>query len=444
MKNPLTHKSSRLRNVSLAVAVVIPVAAGIALVVAGALQPRPTLEQVSDLARSKRFDEALAQGNLYLRLFPSDARVLLVMAEIELSRPEPEPRRALELLERVEQERSSLAGWVLVDRGTAHYLLGRFDQSEACWMGALKNDPSVPEAGRRLLDLLGLQGRFDEARDVALRQFENEPDLRERLKLLLRLARFDVDPPDPWLVVTTFEPAVLANSANLSTTLACGLALVAVSRSHEGLPMLRRAVDRNPDSPRAWDALLTGLETAAGRDKVAGEMARMPQALAAELRFAKHRGWLQQEQGHWHEAARAYEQAWSFEPDNAVGYRLCHTLRLAGKGALADRFDRLVLDYRGAFKQTRALLDQVNAALKDGSPIDMTIYALMAGLRERMGRTREAEAWRKLAVLSFPGHSSFFDFESARLASTILEAHEPSSTRPVSLNLALLPESNPG
>jgi hypothetical protein len=67
----------------------------------------------------------------------------------------------------------------------------------------------------------------------------------------------------------------------------------------------------------------------------------------------------------------------------------------------------------------------------------------MAGLRERMGRTREAEAWRKLAVLSFPGHSSFFDFESARLASTILEAHEPSSTRPVSLNLALLPESNP-
>jgi tetratricopeptide (TPR) repeat protein len=202
------------------------------------------------------------------------------MADIELSRPEPDPRRALELLERIEADSSSLAAWVLVDRGTAHYLLGRFDQSEACWLGALKRDPSVLEAGRRLIDLLGLQARFDEARALALRQFENEPDLRERLKLLLRLARFEVDPPDPWLVVNTFEPAVLANTANFSTTLACGLALITVSRSHEGLPMLRRAVDRNPDSPRAWDVLLTGLETAAGRDEVAREMSRMPQTLA--------------------------------------------------------------------------------------------------------------------------------------------------------------------
>ncbi len=169
----------RIRKVSLAVAAVIPVAAGIALVVAVALQPRPTFEQVSDLARSKRFDEALTQGNSYLRLFPSDSRVLLIMAEIELSRPEPEPRRALELLERIEADSSSLAAWVLVDRGNAYYALARFDQSEACWTEALKRDPTVLEAGRRLLDLLGLQGRFDEARALALRQFENEPDLRD-------------------------------------------------------------------------------------------------------------------------------------------------------------------------------------------------------------------------------------------------------------------------
>ena len=114
----------RLRKVSLAVAAVIPVAAGIALVVAGALQPRPTLEQVSDLARSKRFDEALTQGNAYLRLFPRDSRVLLIMAEIELSRPEPEPRPGLRALKRIEADSSSLAAWVLVDRGNA-YLCSR-------------------------------------------------------------------------------------------------------------------------------------------------------------------------------------------------------------------------------------------------------------------------------------------------------------------------------
>jgi tetratricopeptide (TPR) repeat protein len=426
-------QSLRLRRISLAVAAVIPVAAGIALVVAGILQPRPTFEQVSELARSKRFDEALTQGNAYLRLFPRDPQALLVMAEIELSRPEPEPERALEFLERIKADTPSLAAWVLVDRGNADYLLARFDQSEACWREALKRDPTVLEAGRRLLDLLGLQGRFDEARTLALRQFKNETDQRERLRLLLRLTQLDVDPPDPWLVVKTFEPAALANSANLSTTLACGMALVTVSRSHEGLPMLRRAVDRNPDSPRAWDALLTGLETAAGRDEVVREVARMPQGFAAEPRFAKHQGWLQQELGHWHEAARAYEQAWNFEPDNAIGYRLCRTLRLAGQGALADRFDRLVLDYRDAFKQARGLLDQANAAIKDGSPIDMATYALMAGLRERMRRTEEAQAWRRLVVLLSPGHSSFFICESPLLASTILKRPESGSADPGAL-----------
>ena len=44
-KNPAMRESLRLRKVSLALAAVIPVAAGIALVVAGALQPRPTFEQ---------------------------------------------------------------------------------------------------------------------------------------------------------------------------------------------------------------------------------------------------------------------------------------------------------------------------------------------------------------------------------------------------------------
>jgi tetratricopeptide (TPR) repeat protein len=444
MKNPPTSEPLRLRKVSLALAAVIPVAAGIALVVAGALQPRPTFEQVSELARSKRFDEALTQGSAYLRLFPRDPRVLLVMAEIELSRPEPEPQRALELLDRIEADSSSQAAWVLVDRGNAYYLLARFDQSEACWTDALKRDPTVLEAGRRLIDLLGLQGRFDEARALALRQFENEPNLHERLRLLLRLTQLDVDPPDPWLVVKTFEPAALANTANLSTTLACGMALVTVSRSHEGLPMLRRAVDHHPDSPRAWDALLTGLETSAGRDEVAREMARMPQVLAEESRFAKHQGWLKQEQGHWLEAARAYEQAWRFAPDNAVGYRLRRTFRLAGQTAQADRFDRLVLDYRDAFKQARGLLDQVNAALKEGSQLDQAHYTNMAGLRERMGRTQETEAWRRLAVLSFPGHSSFFTCESPTLASTILEMHELNSARPSSFDLALLHERNPG
>ena len=64
------------------------------------------------------------------------------------------------------------------------------------------------------------------------------------------------------------------------------------------------AVEPQPGFAASVGCALTGLETAAGRDEVAGEMARMPRSLPQRPRFAKHRGWLQQELGQWHEAAR--------------------------------------------------------------------------------------------------------------------------------------------
>ena len=144
------------------------------------LQPRPTFEQVSELARSKRFDEAQSQGDAYLRLFPRDPQSVLVMAEIALSRPEPEPQRAIELLDRVEQERSSLGTWVCVDRGSAQLPSGSLRSIG----GVLDRGPETRShgagSGPALIDLLGLQGRFDEARAWTLWQFENEPDVRER------------------------------------------------------------------------------------------------------------------------------------------------------------------------------------------------------------------------------------------------------------------------
>ena len=159
--------------------------------------------------------------------------------------------------------------------------------------------------------------------------------------------------------------------------------------------MLRRAVDRNPNSPHAWDALLTGLETAAGRDEVAEALARMPQVLAAEPRFARHRGWLEQELGHWHEAARAYEQAWNFEPDNAVGYRLCRTLRLAGQPTWQTGLTAWCLTTATLSSKREVYSIRSTGHSRMAARPTRPRYTLMAGLRERMGRTEEAQAWRR-------------------------------------------------
>jgi hypothetical protein len=62
--------------------------------------------------------------------------------------------------------------------------------------------------------------------------------------------------------------------------------------------------------------------------------------------------------------------------------------------------ERVILDYRDAFKQVSAV-DEANAALRDGKPASPELYLRMAELHQRMGRAEEALAWRLLAPLSF-------------------------------------------
>jgi len=371
---------------------------GVFSILDGSLRRRPPLDEVCALAQSNRFDEAEARGTDYLRLFPADSRAFLVMAEIALARPSPEPRRALEWLDRIHPDSPSLAAWVLLNQGNASYLLSRYGRSEACWKEALRQDPSVLQAGRRLLDLFRLQGRFTEASRLILPQLKREPDPRDCMMLLVKLVQLEVDPPEPWSIVNQFEPVVRGNPVDLPTSVACGLALVSVSRSENGLSILRQALDCNPDAPTAWDALLTGLELANQSTELADAFSRLPRSLAADPRFAKHLGRLHQDTGRWSEAARAYRRAWDYEPDNSVGYRLRRALFFAGQTKEAARWDRLVLDYRSAFKEVRGIVEQVNAALKEGRFPDPGQCQLMASLRERMGRGEEARAWQQLEL----------------------------------------------
>jgi tetratricopeptide (TPR) repeat protein len=395
----VSHQS-RSREIPLALATLVFLAAAIAFGLIKSWQPAPTLEEVSKLAQAKRFQEASTRGADYLARFPDDSKALLMMAEIALSRPEPQPQLALEYLDQIKDSAPSVTSWVLVDRGNAHYLLSRFDQAEKCWIEALRIDAKTLEAGRRLLDLYRLQGRRAEARDLVLGQFEREPSSHERLKLLVRLAQLDVDPPDPWWVVNTLRPALEARSFDVRTAVALGLALVSVSRSDEGLALLRKAVKEEPGSPDAWDALLSALEHAAEDKELGVVFSRLNPSLRDQVRFARHRGWIAQAAGRWAEAAVLYRVSWEYEADNSVGYRLRRTLRLAGLTEEAVWFDGAVLDYRDAFKRVRTAVDEAGDALEEGKPASQEFCLRMAELRRRMGRREEARAWQSLAPLS--------------------------------------------
>src|SRR5262249_37354169 len=135
-KGPPMRMRPVYRRTTLALATLVPLTIGISALVGLTLRPPPSLDEVVELSNAGRFDEAEARGEAYLQSSPDAARALLVMAELAMARRSPAPDRALDRLGRIRAESPEMAAWVLVDRGRAYDLLGRYDRAEACWIEA--------------------------------------------------------------------------------------------------------------------------------------------------------------------------------------------------------------------------------------------------------------------------------------------------------------------
>src|SRR5262249_12720156 len=101
--------SLRSRKLLFPLAAAIPVVAGAIFFIGGFHRPPPTLDEICALARAHRFHDAEARGDAYLRLKPHDSKALLVLAELSLASPSPNPERALALLARVRADSPALA-----------------------------------------------------------------------------------------------------------------------------------------------------------------------------------------------------------------------------------------------------------------------------------------------------------------------------------------------
>jgi tetratricopeptide (TPR) repeat protein len=181
-----------------------------------------------------------------------------------MDRLDAQPQFALDHLGRIRTSTPKEAAVVRFSVGKAHYQQKRYDLAETCWNGALELDPTVPEAGWALIDLLDFEARAEEAHRLGMRLFEVEPDPRDRVRLLLEMSRLDIDRVAPGSVVQVFEPVWRRHLEYLPLALAVGLALVHNSRSAGGIEVLA-SVARHPVSAEAWDGWLTGLGGAIGR-----------------------------------------------------------------------------------------------------------------------------------------------------------------------------------
>jgi tetratricopeptide (TPR) repeat protein len=339
----------------------------------------------------------------YLQAFPGDDRAHLLMAQFAMDRPDAQPQFALDHLRRIRTSTRKEAAVVRFSVGKAQYQQQRYDLAESCWKEALELDPTVPEAGWALVDLLEFEARAEEAHRLGMRLFEVEPDPRDRVRLLLEMSRLDIDRVAPGSVVQVFEPVWRQHPACLPLALAVGLALVHNSQSAEGIEVLRDALQRRPDSAEAWDAWLTGLDEGYQPDLLRREFARLPRSLAADPRFAKHEGNVAQGARDWLGAVKAYRRAYAFEPFNGVVlYRLRMALRAAGETAELHHADQLLTVYQNALKQLRPAYAEAFAIKTLGLEPRPELYHGLAGLREQMGRFDEARAWHRLVLRDVP------------------------------------------
>jgi tetratricopeptide (TPR) repeat protein len=391
---------------------------GLALYARGALRPRPSLDGAIRLAESGSFDAALARVRDHLDAYPDDGAAHLLMAQVLLRRPDPPGtpidrptpgpgRAALGHLDRVRPRNPAMAVLVALNRGKALYRLLRLDEAEAAWLEALRLDPTVAEAGWSLLDLYYLQGREEEARRLALRLHEVEPDPRDRAQMLLELVRQDARPPAPRSLVDWFEPVVRQNPDDVRSAVALGLALVRDGRVEPGVDLLRRAAHRHPGRPEAWDGLLSALDESGQVDAMEEALDRLPRALADAPQLARHRARIAQERRDWESAVRDYRRARVAGPfHRVVEYRLSRALRHAGRSAEADAIEGLVRRHDVAIQEVRPLYDAADALADFGARPYPDLYQRLADARERMQLHDEARAWHRLVLRADPRNAA--------------------------------------
>jgi tetratricopeptide (TPR) repeat protein len=368
--------------------------------------PVPSLDAVRALARSQKFDQARTLLGGYLRAYPEDSRAHLLMAQLATEPPDPRPDLALEHLAAIRPRDPKQAALLRFFEGKAHYQRARYDLTETSWREALRLDPTVPEAGWALIELLDKEGRVEEAHRLGMRLHQEEPDPRDRARILLEMARLDIDQVSPGSQVQLFEPLVRQHPENLPLSLTVGLALVRDSRGEPGVEFLESVLRRHPDSPEAWDAWLTGLYGAFQFDRMAKEFDRLPKAMAADLRFAKHEGMIAQNARDWPRAVRAYRRAVAREPYNGIlSYRLRAALRMTGDTAELERVNRSYTSFEESFKQLRPVYQGALADSTLGLTPHPQLYQRLADLRERMGRPEEARAWHRLVLRDDPNNA---------------------------------------
>ena len=290
--------------------------------------------------------------------------------------------------------------------GQAWKYVNRARDAEAASEALIADDPLHPVApryfsgaARELIARYVLENRLDDARRVLWRAYDAAAP-QERRDVLLMRARAELERVAHEEAVVALRLNAAADPTDWSSRRALAVEEQVASRPDEADRQIEAVLKALPDDPRAWRARLEIAHLRGDRDAVQAALARLPKSAEADPDVCKFRGLAHTWKGDFRAAADSFRKAVALNPREAeYPYQLGMAEQRLGlrDQAATDLLQsrRLRDDYQ---KMHEAYIHYQSVARPDVDPAAPAVRAAverLADLSERLGWTREAEAWRK-------------------------------------------------
>jgi tetratricopeptide (TPR) repeat protein len=299
---------------------------------------------------------------------------------------------------------SPLKGEALFREAQTWQQLKRAADAEAAFRRYLADDPNHPEpkahrdlAEVELINLLTLEGRWDEARALIWGSFDRAASARQREELLVMVVRTETERYEPSAAVVPLRQFVTADPSDFEARLALATAAEALGRPAEADAQVAACLRLRPRDPRAWRARLEILKARADINALRRALAEAPAEVESVL--WPYRGEVLVRDGDLAGAFDAYARAIAASPDEAdLHYREALLARRLGRTQDEERALRRHQVLRAA---REALPDAMSSFLKtpaDRPDAKKAAAARLSELSKDLGKVRESQEWARLAV----------------------------------------------
>lgn len=362
-------------------------------------RPAEPLRVVQEWVTRGRTAEAEAELRRHLRHSRHDGAARMALARIYAARKD---------YARCARELHEVPAWwptrpeALFLEGQAWKFLDRARDAEAAWDALVADDPLHPVppryysgAARELIAHHVVKGRLDAARRVLWGAYAASAPEEHADVLLMRL-RAELERVAHEEAVVVLRRYAQADPADWESRRALAVEEQYAGRPDEADRHIDACLKARPDDARTWRARLEIAYLRGDRGGVTATLGRLPKSADGDAEVWKYQGLAGVWRGDFAAAADSFAKAAALEPrEPEYLYQLGMAQQRLGR---RDEAARLLLRSRRLRDDFEALhqafLKYQGLAARDTDEARATV-ALLAGLCDRLGWSREAEAWRK-------------------------------------------------